>query len=174
MGLFSSVWQRKLDQAIMLLTSVREFNGSNLCWHTKYPDWDSLWFTSVPPCNHCDVALKWPRLLSSISFTDHYLLPPKHTSQSLRHWQPVPYVEFGSACHALSPWLIAWLIPWPGKWRLYVSQKRRLNFKGLHGVTDQKIELFSMLHKLQIQIQTTQPWIQIGEERTDGQIYASL
>jgi hypothetical protein len=154
MRLFASVWQRKLSQIIMFHISVRDMNGSDFCWDTDHPDWDFSWFTSVPPRKHCDKVLKWPRLPPSISFLVHSLLPSKYpTLHSLSHWQHVAYVGFGSACHPLSRWFIAWLILRPWRWKRNVSLKRRLNFNGLHGVIAQKIELFSMLHKLQIKIQ---------------------
>jgi hypothetical protein len=47
-----------------------------------------------------------------------------------------------SACHLLSRWFLAWLIPQPWRWRRHVPPKRRLTFNGLHGVISKKTELF--------------------------------
>jgi hypothetical protein len=44
-------YQAKLDQAVMLLTSIQEVLGSNLNGKTNYSDWSSSHLSSVSPKN---------------------------------------------------------------------------------------------------------------------------
>jgi hypothetical protein len=48
-----------------------------------------------------------------------------------------------TACHLLSRRFLARLILRPWRWSQYVPPKRRLTFNELHGVTSQKILLFT-------------------------------
>jgi hypothetical protein len=50
--------------------------------------------------------------------------------------------KVGAACHLLSRWFLARLIPRPWRWRRYFPPKRRLTYNGLHGVISLKIALF--------------------------------
>jgi hypothetical protein len=66
------------------------------------------------------------------------IFPCRVTAQVLH-----PHKTTGHACHPLSRWFLARLILRPWRWRRHVPQKRRLTFKGLHGVISQNIELFN-------------------------------
>jgi hypothetical protein len=46
------------------------------------------------------------------------------------------------ACHLLTRWYLACLIPTPWGWKWYFLPKRLLTFNGLHGVISQKLVLF--------------------------------
>jgi flagellar biosynthesis protein FliQ len=40
-----------------------------------------------------------------------------------------------------SCWFLAWLIPWPWRWRRHAPLKCQLTFNGLHSIISQKTEL---------------------------------
>jgi hypothetical protein len=50
--------------------------------------------------------------------------------------------KHSSACHLLSRWFRTQLIYLPSRWRQHVPPKRRLAFRGLHGLISQKTEHF--------------------------------
>jgi hypothetical protein len=90
--------------------------------------WLARWPCESSAGSFCPTASQW-ELRSTLHF------PP--ASYVIRNFRPADYW----ACHLLSRWYSAWLIP-PWRWRGYVSPKRRFTFNRLHGVISQNIVLF--------------------------------
>jgi hypothetical protein len=68
-------------------------------------------------------------------------------------WRPTDVLKEQiavSALHLFSRWFLAWLILWPWRWKRHVPTICRLTFKGLHGVTAQKTQLFTCCFSLNI------------------------
>jgi hypothetical protein len=146
-----------------MFVCIRPLLINNFCTTCRIFKKVALWTSLHSRSHHSHPFNSQTSMKASWIIPETALLKPWDGKQ----WQP-GWKQMESACHLLSRWFLARLILLPGRWTWYVPSKRRLTFRGLHGVVSQKIRPRLFLY-------TTFPihYLLIIKERVPGkQIYS--